>query len=285
MNKNYSRIITIIIIGYKSGEKILNFIKKIPNNLNVMVIENSNDKKLKEEIKKKYNNIEVYYKNNNGVSSAINYAAKRLDTKYFLQISPDINFDFADLKIFIKEAEKLKDNFAALGPQFLNVKEKSHKQSDPKISVAPIKFIHGSVMFINKDVFNLLNGFDENFFLYFEETDYCKRAQMRGLKCYQINNIKVKNEGRSVKIEKNEEKAINNILAWHFIWSKFYYYKKHYGFILSILFFTPVILRIFFRLFINFASNNKENYERYKFRLNGLKTSIKGEKSTLRPNL
>ena len=210
-------------------------------------------------------------------------SANENGTKYFLQISPDINFDFDDLKIFIKEAEKLKDNFAALGPQFLNVKEKSHKQSDPKIAVAPIKFIHGSVMFINRDVFNLLNGFDENFFLYFEETDYCKRAIMKGFKCYQINSIKVKNEGRSVKIEKTEEKAISNILAWHFIWSKFYYYKKHYGFIMSILFFTPVIIRIFFRLFINFSSNNKENYERYKFRLNGLKTSIKGKKSALTP--
>ena len=77
-------------------------------------------------------------------------------------------------------------------------------------------------MFINKKVFEIISGFDENFFLYFEETDYCKRAKLKGFECYQINSIKVKNEGRSIKIEKNEEKKIKNILAWHFIWSKFY---------------------------------------------------------------
>ena len=32
-------------------------------------------------------------------------------------------------------------------------------------------------MFFNKSKFDLLGGFDENFFLYFEETDYCLRAK------------------------------------------------------------------------------------------------------------
>tara|TARA_Y100001970_G_C14005122_1_gene735439 strand:- start:49 stop:906 length:858 start_codon:yes stop_codon:yes gene_type:complete len=285
MNNNYLDSISIIIIGFKSTEKILKFIKSVPSNLKVIIIENSNDQTLKNKILNKYQNVEVHIKSNQGVSSALNFAVKKIKTKYFLQISPDINFDFKDLRIFKTEAEKLKDKFAALGPQFLNVKKESHKQSNPLIEVAPINFIHGSVMFMNTEIFNLLNGFDENFFLYFEETDYCKRAKKKGFQCYQINKIKVKNEGRSVEINKEEEKYISNILTWHFIWSKFYYYKKHYGFLLSIILFIPPFLRTLFRLLINYFIKNKTNYEKYKFRLNGLISSITGKKSSLRPNI
>ena len=34
-------------------------------------------------------------------------------------------------------------------------------------------------MFINKEIFEEIGRFDENFFLYFEETDYCYRAKKR----------------------------------------------------------------------------------------------------------
>ena len=36
--------------------------------------------------------------------------------------------------------------------------------------------VHGSTIFFNKKVFNKNKGFDENIFLYWEETDYTKRA-------------------------------------------------------------------------------------------------------------
>ena len=285
MNNIYYKSTTIVIVGYKSREKILKFIEKIPENLKVIVVENSNDTKLKNIINEKYKNVEIYINKNDGVSTSVNYAAKKTKTEYFLQISPDINFDFKDLEIFNKEAIKLENNFAALGPQFLNVSKKSHKQTDPKIPVAEINSIHGSVMFINKKKFDLINGFDENFFLYFEETDYCKRARAKGLKSYQINNIKVENNGRSVLIEEKEETNMKNILVWHFIWSKFYYYKKHYGYIISLVFFIPVLIRILSRMLVNYITNNEIEYEKYKFRLNGLKTSICGKKSSLRPNI
>ena len=277
--------VTIVIVSFKSRIKILNFIKKIPKTLKVIIIENSNDEKLKNEIEKNYNNIEIYIKDNNGVSSSINYAVKKIKTDYFLQISPDIDFNFEDIKLFKKEAEKLKNNFAALGPRFINVNESSHKQSNPINEVASIHSIHGSVMFINRKVFNSLDGFDENFFLYFEETDYCKRGRKKGIKSYQINKIKAKNQGRSVTISKEEEKVIKNILGWHFIWSKFYYFKKHYGKIISIILFIPVITRTIFKLLINYLMKNTNNYEKYKFRFNGLRASINGEKSSLRPKL
>ena len=43
---------------------------------------------------------------------------------------------------------------------------------------------------------------------------------------YQINEIKVESIGRTVNIENKDQQNLNNILIWHFIWSKFYFTKK-----------------------------------------------------------
>jgi GT2 family glycosyltransferase len=139
-------------------------------------------------------------------------------------------------------------------------------------------------MFINKKKFKEIGGFDNNFFLYFEEKDYCKIESNGGLKAYQINEIKVKTEGRSVLIKnKKEKKELNNILIWHFIWSKYYFTKKNYGLILSLLIFLPIIIRIILKIIFYQIINKKELIEKYKYRLNGLMNSIKGKNSSLRP--
>ena len=164
MNRNISKKITIIIIAYKSEKLINDFVKKIPNTVKVIIIENSNNLLIKRKIEKKYKNIKVYIKKNEGVSASINYAAKKIKTEFFLQISPDIKFDYKDLNKFIRVAKKLDNKFSALGPRFLNVNNKSHKQIDKNLKIGSINSIHGSFMFINKKKFNEIGGFDNNFF-------------------------------------------------------------------------------------------------------------------------
>ena len=284
MNKNISKKITIILIAYKSEKLINAFVKKIPNTIKVIIIENSNNLLLKRKIEKKYKNIKVYIKKNEGVSASINYAAKKIKTEFFLQISPDIKFDYMNINKFIEVAKKLDNKFSALGPRFLNVNNKSHKQIDKNLKIGSINSIHGSFMFINKKRFKEIDGFDNNFFLYFEETDYCKRASNVGLKAYQINEIKVKTEGRSVLIKnKKEKKELNNILIWHFIWSKYYYSKKNYGSLISVVIFIPILLRIIIKILFYKVFNNKIKIVKYKSRLNGLLSSMVGKRSSLRP--
>ena len=284
MNKNISKKLTIILIAYKS-EKIINtFIKKIPNNIKVIIVENSNNLLLKKQVEKKYRNIKVYIKKNEGVGASINYAVKKIKTEFFIQISPDIKFNYQDINKFIKVAKKLNNKFSALGPRFLNVNSKSHKQINQNLEIGSIDSIHGSFMFINKKRFKEIGGFDNKFFLYFEETDYCKRAFNRGLKAYQINEIKVKTEGRSVFINnKKEKKELNNVLIWHFIWSKYYFIKKNYGITMSLLIFFPIMIKIILKIIFYQTINEKELIEKYKYRLSGLMNSIRGKNSSLRP--
>ena len=272
--------ITIVIITYKSRKIIYDFIKKIPSTIKIIIIDNSQDYELKKNIEEKYKNISVYLKENNGVSSALNYAVEKIKTKYFLQISPDLEFNFEDLNTFLDFAKTKKNNFAALGPRFLDVKQKSHKQINENLELGKIDSIHGSCMFIDKDIFLKIGKFDENFFLYFEETEYCYRAKKKGYLSYQINDIKVTTKGRSVDLE---SESFSNILIWHFIWSKFYFHKKKYGKLLSLIIFLPLLVRILFRIILYTITKNQISITKYKTRFDGLLKSIKGQKSDLRP--
>ena len=272
--------ITIVIITYKSGKIIYDFIKKIPSTIKTIIIDNSQDFKLKKDIEEKYKNISVYLKENNGVSSALNYAVEKIKTKYFLQISPDLEFNFEDLNIFLDFAKTKKKNFSALGPRFLDVKQKSHKQINENLELGKIDSIHGSCMFIDKDIFLKIGKFDENFFLYFEETEYCYRAKKKGYLSYQINDIKVTTKGRSVDLESD---SFSNILIWHFIWSKFYFIKKNKGYVYSLIVFTPIMIRTLIKLLYCRILRDIQREEHYKNRLDGLLSAIKGLKSIKRP--
>ena len=275
--------VTIILIGYKSDAKIKTFIEKVPNNLKILIVDNSSNYDFKKKIEKNYKNISIFLKNNNGVSSSLNFAVEKIKTKYFLQISPDIAFDFKDLDIFLSLAKKLDDKFAAIGPRFKYVNEKSHKQINQSLEYGSINSIHGSCMFINKECFKKIGKFDENIFLYFEETEYCFRGKKNNYLSYQTNKINVYSTGRSLNDNEYEKKSISNLLVWHFIWSKFYFSKKKYGMTTSLILFIPILFRINFKIFLNKFTGNKEKLEKYRIRLDGLIKSIKGEKSILRP--
>ena len=275
--------ITIIIIAYQSDKIINDFIRKIPTTVKTIIIENSQNHELKTVIEKKHKNISVFIKENNGVSSALNFAVEKIETKYFLQISPDIDFKFKDLELFLAYATKLNDKFAALGPKFLNVNKKSHKQINEKLEIGQINSVHGSCMFINKKNFEIIGKFDENFFLYFEETEYCFRAKKKGYEAYQINSIEVETKGRSVETNKENRQKLKNILIWHFIWSKFYFSKKRYGKFFSIIIYMPLLIRINLKIMFYSIIKNKELLDKYRYRSNGLIKSMLGKSSDLRP--
>ena len=88
-----------------------------------------------------------------------------------------------------------------------------------------MKIVHGHFLFMNMKNIRKVGFFDENFFLYFEETDFCLRAYKKNLDIYVLENIEVKHEGGwSVDIKNKIEIEANK--HWHYMWSKFYFTKR-----------------------------------------------------------
>ena len=275
--------ISIVLICYNSSFKLKKFIKNIPKETKIFIIDNSQDYSLKKKFKEK-KNVKVFFKQNDGYGSSINYAAKKIKTPYFLVVQPDVSGIKKDSLIkFYKYAKKIKDKFSVIGPHFLNASKKGHYQTNLKFKIKEIHNVHGSTMFFSKRIFNKNKGFDKNIFLYWEETDYSKRASKNGYKAYQLNIVKVKHEkGKAVKTKNPEDlKKLENLYTWHFIWSKFYYFEKHYGRLLSLIYFVPILIRILFRMFI-YKLVKSDKFSKYHCRWDGLISSILKKKSSMR---
>jgi len=274
--------VSIVIISHKSKKRVISLINEISHDFKIIIIENSLDKSIESELPKQSKNIQIIFSKNNGYGSAINLARKHVITKYFFVLNPDIlKVNDQLINAFCDAAKELKDNFGALGPRFEKVSEKSHKQSNINEKYGQIESISGSAMFFCSEIFDRNRGFDENFFLYFEETDYCFRSNKNDYKIYQINSQRVYHDiGTSVETEsENEAIELKNLYIWHFIWSKFYYCKKRYSFTMALIIFIPIILRILFRITLASISNNINKKEKYLIRLNGLIASIRGIQS------
>lgn len=276
--------VTILIISHKSSKLVLDFIESIYFICKIIVIDNSKDIALKKKIKEKYPKVLIKLIENEGYASAINFGRKFIKTNFFLVCNPDIKgLKKKNIKKFLKISKKLNNKFAVLGPRYLNLNKDSIKQSNPNIKIAEWKYISGACMFINKNIFDKINGFDKNFFLYFEETDYCLRAH-KFYKNYQLNDIKINhNIGNSVNVKNiKEKKRLEKLLQWHFIWSKYYFYKKNYGNLFSFVYFSPIFIRIIFKIVYYRIINNKDNLNKYITRIHALYTSFIGKKSYVR---
>tara|TARA_Y100000816_G_scaffold282689_1_gene258679 strand:+ start:1356 stop:2222 length:867 start_codon:yes stop_codon:yes gene_type:complete len=281
--KNALNQISIILVSYKSSIKLKRFLRKIPKEIKVFIIDNSKDYILKKIFKNK-KNIKIYFKKNDGYGSSINFAVKKIKTPYFLVVQPDvIGIKKDSLVKFYNYAKKIKDKFSVIGPHFTNASKKGHHQTNLKYKIKEIHNVHGSTMFFNKKIFNKNRGFDNNIFLYWEETDYNKRASKNGYQAYQLNLVKVMHEkGKAVRaINPIDKNKLKNLYTWHFIWSKFYYFNKHYGKLLSLMYFIPTLIRILFRM-TTYKLLNSDKYIKYYCRWDGLISSILNKKSLMR---
>lgn len=65
----------------------------------------------------------------------------------------------------------------------------------------PIDWICGASMLIRPSVFDAIGGMDENYFLYFEETDFCYRAKQAGFATWYVPESRVMHiQGQSTTI-------------------------------------------------------------------------------------
>ena len=104
-------------------------------------------------------------------------------------------------------------------------------------------YITGCCMIMHKDIFFKLEGFDERFFMYNEDVDFCLRAREMGVKSRFLSNVvlfhKVSSSfGGNYSIKKTFMK----------IKSSYQLFRKHYSILKSIFLLFIYILRSIFQI-------------------------------------
>jgi GT2 family glycosyltransferase len=275
--------ITVVINTFNSEDKIYQCLESIDLDNKVIIIENSNNINFKKEIESKYSNVNCFLSGENlGYAKGNNLGLSKVESKYALILNPDAVLERDSINNFINIAEKIND-FAIIGPAIQDEFSKKDLNFD-KNQFFEVDSLKGFAMFLNIEQFRDIGFFDSNFFIYLEEIDLCKRLKNKNKKIYLDKNIVVNHLGGSShnsSIDFEMELSRN----WHWMWSTFYFNKKHYGFLnsLSKVFFkllSSLIKTIFFTV----SLNNKKRKIYYQ-RFSGLFNSIIGKKSWYRPNI
>tara|TARA_R110001583_G_scaffold18633_1_gene73902 strand:+ start:913 stop:1914 length:1002 start_codon:yes stop_codon:yes gene_type:complete len=274
--------ITIIIVNYCSWGLLenclqsLQIIKHQDFTFEVIVVDNSLDEKKLNEFKQQFSNF-IFYANkaNTGFSHGNNLGVKKAKGNYYLFLNPDTIISKAALFNLYNAAKNnndlgviscqqinengIKQDIRKLFPtifthfgisralyRLFNKKQLNKKFSTNKEQVFP-DWASGSILLIPKIWFDKVNGWSEDFWLYFEDVDICKRIKNLGGKIVILQNTLITHKhGGSSRINL-ELKALTKAEV---IISNHVYINKHFKGIYRSIFHFILMLTILVEKFL-----------------------------------
>ena len=260
-------MITVIIVVYKSDKKKLKeILDQIDESIKVIIIDNSLNYDFGELSLSK--NTQVIRSSNIGNGAGINKALESCQTHYALYMDIDVELPNNFIYKFTSFIKKI-NNFTILVPN----------HGDSKISDKIVEKYDGeaSIMLFNLKKFPNKKIFDENFFLYFEETDLFLNCKKKNLKIFYLRDLSIVHE-RSSSIDTNLSE-IDNLRSWHYMWSMFYFYKKNYSFLFGIKKTYIYLIKDLIMFLYYLLLFNKKKFNIRFFRIYGILCSILGLKS------
>ena len=269
----------------------------------IIILNNSPDedlvlipKQVRDDKCRQKNNLKIIQNSNTGFSRSNNLGAREAEGEYLFFLNADtiITNDF--LRIFCERFDK--DSFGAVGLRlsypdgsfqlsayrennFVNeIKNKKAEKAFKKINneIIPeirgfysrereVDWVSGAAFVMRKSVFEEIGGFDERFFLFYEDADICRRLRNKGHRVIfwtEADIIHYKGE--------NVNKSFSSDTYFHSKESQLLYYKLHNNIIQNI------TLRVY--LFLRFGVLTLVTFKNINFRILKLILGFKDDKST-----
>ncbi len=257
-------VVTIIVVTYKSSEVICDALDSARNAyesglIECVVVDNASKDNINELIKSKHPWVNfIQSEVNLGYGRGCNQGLAVAKTPYIMFMNPDAVLSIEDLKILLQFMEEHPDAGMAapaiiesdgeyqragslpspmsIIAKALGVKKNiwQHLPIVPGEESRKSEWICGAVLIARRELMNELEGFDPRFFLYFEETDLCKRVLMHGKEIWTVGEAVAKHiAGASAKQE--DEPLFGGCIAEHYFPSRYYYLVKHHGYTLATL--------------------------------------------------
>lgn len=180
----------IIVVDNKSSDKTISKVKKYPQ---IILIENKK-------------NIGFSAGNNIGIKYALN---KKADIVFLLNPDTVVHKDF--LRNFDVSTKKLLESNDIIGTKVFSEDGKiwsiggmvdkkryssyllgyGQKDSNKDDFTMKIDYVSATAIFIKKEVFEKIGFLKEDYFLYYEDVDFCQRARKSGFKLAIDKNISI----------------------------------------------------------------------------------------------
>lgn len=302
--------VSVIIVNFNTHEHLKKCIKSIIEfsvkiEYEIIVVDNNSSEKGIEDVAKIFPQVKVIYnKDNSGFGSGCNIGVKNSKGKYCVFVNPDIIFTsdtLTRLTDFMNEDSKcgvcggiLRNESGEMiytynyfpgffwefiqalgfGTNYLigKLNSKLNLSENYKYEV---DWLIGAFLFIRRSVFESVKGFDEDFFLYYEDVDIQLRVKNSGYRIYCVKDADFMHyERSSVRSLEGE-----NTYYYHLNKSKIIYMEKHFNFLkrksIYLMHITGTVLRML-TLYIRPKFHDKRNqkFKQYKVILNLYLTSF-----------
>jgi hypothetical protein len=235
--------ISLVLVSYNTKKLLNECLRSIfldGKNCQVIVVDNASSDGSIKMIKEKYPQVRllVNYKNL-GFGKANNLGAKEAQGEIIFFLNSDtlvpkgtlsklgkffddhLRAGIVGPKIVLKDGETQPYSFGDDPTIFNLVKDKLFDHRSP-IRTKRVDWITGAALAIRRDLFEEINGFDENIFMYFEDNDLCLRARKIGQGVYLDTEIEIIHLGGMSAADNRTKKDI-------YFQSQDYFFKKHYG--------------------------------------------------------
>lgn len=223
--------LSVIIVSYKGWERLDRCLGSLAGfsgklfSMEVIVVDNSGDDTIGE-IGKKYPDFSfIRNRINGGFGNGSNLGAEKTGGRFLLFLNPDTVVKEAEIGKLLHVSEKSPEYYVISCRQINERGKESRATGDfPGIgnltgfqrSVTGLlrgkkdnngadvifpDWVSGSVIMIRKEIFLMIGGFDEDFWMYYEDVDLCRRIRLAGGKVVFFNKITVEhNHGGSSRI-------------------------------------------------------------------------------------
>lgn len=212
--------LTIAIVSYKSYDVICTCLSELvdSNAFPVVIVDNASPDGASEKLRSRFPNANVIRAAQNvGYGRAANLALKACTSPYLLLINPDLKASSVAVRQLFQRMLETSGSVTLLAPAVAT-------KDFLKQGLVDRKWVIGAAMMFDVMRLREVGFFDENIFLFAEETDLCQRLRAAGHRIVLDSDIYIEHLYRQSSAP---DPGIEYLKDWHFAWSRMYYYNKH----------------------------------------------------------
>ncbi|MGQ9847605.1 MAG: glycosyltransferase family 2 protein [Bacteroidales bacterium] len=245
--------ISIIIVNWNGTEDTIECINSLKNvsyeNLNLIVVDNNSDEDQKKRLIEFVNNTDITLilnKDNSGFAGGNNIGIRKAlenQSDYILLLNNDTTVDkdflLPLLKIFESESNcgivspiinyySKPDKVWSAGGKISKIRGSGFaitniKSQNLSEKIREVSFVSGCCMLIKSEIFHKIGLFDEDFFLYVEDADFCVRTKKEGYRIFVANTSTIYHK------VSNSTSIVNSPLPLYYMTrNRLYLVKKHF---------------------------------------------------------
>lgn len=227
--------ITVVTVAYNSMAVLPDMLASLPAGMPVVIVDNSPEADpALDALASNYGARLLRNELNRGFGAGCNRGATVVETPYILFLNPDATAEEGCFEALLDASAAYPG--AAFNPRTLDgkgrvsFKRRSNLLPDqPRLSGpppetdTPVPVLSGAAIFIAKEVFDRVGGFDEDIFLYYEDDDLSLRLAKHGPLMHIPGAVVRHNDGHST--ERSPETA--RFKAYHLARSRVFAQVKH----------------------------------------------------------